>query len=509
MPSEFLIKNNARTTLLAGITSVATSLSVQAGHGARFDAPTGIQYCRGTLYNTAGLYEIVSFTRSGDVFTIVRALEGTTALAWNANDGFEQRLTSLETLKFSQLDRTETYTAPKTFSEVVDFTKGLGSNHTANLGVDGTVAANALTLAVTTQAGATPTATDKAVIAFRHGTLTTGQNVLRSAVAATTVVLPNGGTGGFTNPAATVTMTIASPCVVTHTNHGQADGAEVIFTTTGTLPTGIVAGTTYYVKSPAASTYNVAATPGGAAINTSGSQSGVHTATVGEIGYFHEYAIDFGGVIEAAIIKDATLDEGVLHTTTAIGTGSDSSNVLYSTAARTNVAVKLIGRFKIQVGATPGKWYAAPTEKSVWAPAMTKKDGVIASFSNSSSSSLLVTATPATPVNVEVGDLIVSTYTVEAVRNGADFLWQIRIAQGGTAVLQSSGIGNAPRERTFEFFGPSIYSNGFIYKSGTQVARVEVAGTITSYGSNTAPNYGTAPTDQKSFISVQIIRPNL
>lgn len=79
---------------------------------------------------------------------------------------------------------------------------------------------------------------------------------------------------------ATVTMTIASPCVVTWTTHGLEDGAPIKFTTTGALPTGLTAGTTYYVKTPlAAGTFNVAATQGGTAINTTGSQSGVQTGT--------------------------------------------------------------------------------------------------------------------------------------------------------------------------------------------------------------------------------------
>lgn len=81
--------------------------------------------------------------------------------------------------------------------------------------------------------------------------------------------------------AATVTMTIASPCVVTMTNHGLQAGSSVVFTTTGALPTGLTAGTRYYVISAGltADAFEVSATDGGAAINTSGSQSGVHTAT--------------------------------------------------------------------------------------------------------------------------------------------------------------------------------------------------------------------------------------
>ena len=75
----------------------------------------------------------------------------------------------------------------------------------------------------------------------------------------------------------TVTMTIASPCVVTLTSHGLADGTRIVFSTTGALPTGITANTVYFVKSPSTNTFNVASSSGGSAINTSGSQSGTHT----------------------------------------------------------------------------------------------------------------------------------------------------------------------------------------------------------------------------------------
>lgn len=78
----------------------------------------------------------------------------------------------------------------------------------------------------------------------------------------------------------TFTVTIASPGVVTYTGADNfANGDPVTLTTTGALPTGLVAGTTYYVinLNAGANTFNLAATAGGAAINTSGSQSGVHT----------------------------------------------------------------------------------------------------------------------------------------------------------------------------------------------------------------------------------------
>jgi hypothetical protein len=81
-------------------------------------------------------------------------------------------------------------------------------------------------------------------------------------------------------PVALVTITIASPGVITWTAHGLAANTKIQFSTTGALPTGLVAGTVYFVKTViGVNTFSVSATAGGAAINTSGSQSGKHTAT--------------------------------------------------------------------------------------------------------------------------------------------------------------------------------------------------------------------------------------
>ena len=71
-----------------------------------------------------------------------------------------------------------------------------------------------------------------------------------------------------------VSMTIASPCVVTAVVN-LADGTPITFTTTGALPTGLLPGVTYYTKYVTATTFNLAATSGGVSINTSGSQSGI------------------------------------------------------------------------------------------------------------------------------------------------------------------------------------------------------------------------------------------
>lgn len=77
----------------------------------------------------------------------------------------------------------------------------------------------------------------------------------------------------------TFTVTIAAPGVITLTTHGYIAGDIVAFTTTGALPTGFVANTNYFVTATSltANTFTVSATLGGAAITTTGSQSGTHT----------------------------------------------------------------------------------------------------------------------------------------------------------------------------------------------------------------------------------------
>lgn len=77
----------------------------------------------------------------------------------------------------------------------------------------------------------------------------------------------------------TATVTIATPAVVSAAMDVVA-GDMVLFTTTDALPSGMTAGTTYFVISTgltAATSFQFAATAGGTAINTTGTQNGTHT----------------------------------------------------------------------------------------------------------------------------------------------------------------------------------------------------------------------------------------
>ena len=82
------------------------------------------------------------------------------------------------------------------------------------------------------------------------------------------------------------TITNASPAVITVAN-APVSGTVVTFSTTGTLPSGITAGTQYFVRNLSSTTFNISTTPSGSLINTSSAGSGTHTATFpGQVPYF-------------------------------------------------------------------------------------------------------------------------------------------------------------------------------------------------------------------------------
>lgn len=92
---ELLLANNAESTLLAGITAGALALSIQAADAAKFPVPGANQYFKATLVvKNTNAKEIVHVTaNAAGVFTIVRAQEGTVALALSAGDVVALRAT--------------------------------------------------------------------------------------------------------------------------------------------------------------------------------------------------------------------------------------------------------------------------------------------------------------------------------------------------------------------------------------------------------------------------------
>lgn len=90
-----LITNNASSILAAGISAVATTISLRAGDGALYPSPGVGEWFPVTLVDLALNMEIAHCTgRTVDTLTVVRGQEGTTARAWLANDRIDLRITA-------------------------------------------------------------------------------------------------------------------------------------------------------------------------------------------------------------------------------------------------------------------------------------------------------------------------------------------------------------------------------------------------------------------------------
>lgn len=95
---------------------------------------------------------------------------------------------------------------------------------------------------------------------------------------------------------------------------------------------------------------------------SSGSTLGQANAVAG---YLYLYALNNAGTAELAISSTQFSDYSVVSTTAEGGAGAaDSFNVIYSTTARSNVPIRLIGRF-LQTQTTAGTWASTPTEIAV------------------------------------------------------------------------------------------------------------------------------------------------
>lgn len=92
--------------------------------------------------------------------------------------------------------------------------------------------------------------------------------------------------GADCTPESDVTISVADPAVVTWTSHGLFANQPIVFSTTGALPTGLTAGTVYYVSSTGltADAFSVSATAGGAPIETTAAGTGTQTASAPPVG---------------------------------------------------------------------------------------------------------------------------------------------------------------------------------------------------------------------------------
>jgi len=223
---------------------------------------------------------------------------------------------------------------------------------------------------------------------------------------------------------AIVTITNASPAVITWTDHGLTSDDVVRFTTTGALPSGLVVGTSYYVIPVTTDTFRVClASSGknGAAINTTTAGSGVHTANwiVGQDNYgrqrssnppifrkpdhwsFASFGEDLLGVCSS--------DGRLLHLTPTTGVvpkmdvPSNAPTGNYAMAVTAERAVMLMG-----VGGNPRRVQWSDFENyNSWTPTSTNQTG----FIDLEASSPIITG-----VRVKEGILVLTQHECFLVR---------------------------------------------------------------------------------------------
>lgn len=129
-----------------------------------------------------------------------------------------------------------------------------------------------------------------------------------------------------------VTISNASPGVISGAPAAVQIGWPITFTTTGALPTGLSVGTTYYVISAgfvSGTTLEVAATPNGAAINTSSAGSGVHTIVAAAARFVRTIQLDNQAQYTIAASGSPTLFPPIIASGAA-GTYSTTNPVLAS-----------------------------------------------------------------------------------------------------------------------------------------------------------------------------------
>ena len=80
-----------------------------------------------------------------------------------------------------------------------------------------------------------------------------------------------------------VTFTATTPTVVTLNESRLVEGTAVQFNTTGTMPSGVSANTTYYLRNVAGATANISASPTGALVNAGSTGSNVYISELMDV----------------------------------------------------------------------------------------------------------------------------------------------------------------------------------------------------------------------------------
>jgi hypothetical protein len=274
------------------------------------------------------------------------------------------------------------------------------------------------------------------------------------------------------------------------------------------LPTGLVDGTVYYVKNLSGFTFNVSATPGGAAINTSGSLTGTPYAYYVDTAEVYVYLCDDGSTREIGICGKPLFNEKKLYNTIAVSTAADDGFTLYTTNTMTNAAVRLIGKVELQPSLPVASWDTAPTRVSLLTSSQLTGPLVVTRAKGTGITS--ITAVPQNfggTVQVEVDDLVTLDWITSFTVGAGDYTMTASFVAGGTCLLESPPQVNNPMSFEFLLHGGAALSGFTVRECQSVTRKVTKAGTF-SMSSASSANYGTALTNAGCLVAVTIIRPN-
>lgn len=179
---------------------------------------------------------------SPTIITVASSPETNSAVTFSTTGTLPTGITAGTTYYVSKItDTTFFISTSSTLTPLVNVTLAGSGVHTVST----------VSLGITSPAGANNT--QIATTSFVNTSIT-------NALATIPVSLTNWSVSE-TSTAQTATITIATPAVVTVAT-APANGTAIAFTTTGALPTGLTAGTPYYVFNRTSTTYNIATTGG-------------------------------------------------------------------------------------------------------------------------------------------------------------------------------------------------------------------------------------------------------
>jgi len=208
----------------------------------------------------------------------------------------------------------------------------------------------------------------------------------------------------------TVTITIASPAQINWSGHGLSNGTIVTFTTTDALPNGIDVGTEYFVVGAAANHFNVALTSGGTAIDTTGTQSGTHTASTGTQVTWTSHGLSDGQ--EVLFSSSGSLPSGLTQNTSYYVRNAATNTFLIASSIGGPLVLTKTGGSGTQTASTPAiiNWTSH-------------------GLANGTAIGFTTTGTLPTGMLPD---------TVYYVKNAAASTFQISLASGGTPVITTT-----------------------------------------------------------------------